>query len=58
MLTLTNMAFLDVTSDMTAGDLVVGLGTLALAGFTAWLARRTSAEVAVPPWSKTYPPNT
>jgi len=32
---------------MTIGELVVGLGTLALAGFTAWLARRTSAEVHI-----------
>jgi hypothetical protein len=32
---------------MTAGELVVGIGTLALAGFTAWLARRTSAEVEI-----------
>ena len=32
---------------MTAGDLVVGVGTLALAGFTAWLAWRTSHEVKV-----------
>jgi hypothetical protein len=32
---------------MTAGELVVGCGTLALAIFTAWLARRTSAEVEI-----------
>lgn len=30
---------------MTAGDVFVGLGTLALAVFTAWLAWKTSAEV-------------
>jgi hypothetical protein len=30
---------------MTAGDVFVGLGTLALALFTAWLAWKTSAEV-------------
>lgn len=39
--------FLHVSPDMTAGDLVVGAGTLALAAFTAWLARRTSREVKV-----------
>jgi hypothetical protein len=39
--------FLHVSPDMTAGDLVVGCGTLALAAFTAWLAWRTSAEVKV-----------
>jgi hypothetical protein len=32
---------------MTAGDLIVGVGTLALAAFTAWLAARTSAEVKI-----------
>jgi hypothetical protein len=41
------MAFLHITSEMTAGELLVGLGTLALASFTAWLARRTSAEVQI-----------
>jgi len=40
------MGFIEITSEMTAGELVVGIGTLALAGFTAWLAWRTSAEVA------------
>ncbi|HVO53196.1 MAG TPA: hypothetical protein VMT37_02175 [Solirubrobacterales bacterium] len=41
------MAFIELTPQMTIGELVVGLGTLALAGFTAWLARRTSAEVHI-----------
>ncbi len=41
------MAFLHITSEMTAGEFLVGVGTLALATFTAWLARRTSAEVQV-----------
>jgi len=36
---------LRVTDQMTAGDLLVGIGTLALALFTAWLAQRTSREV-------------
>lgn len=39
------MGFIHITPEMTAGELVVGIGTLALAGFTAWLAWRTSAEV-------------
>jgi hypothetical protein len=41
------VAFVELTSEMTLGELVVGLGTLALAGFTALLARRTSAEVHI-----------
>lgn len=41
------MDWIHVSSDMTAGDLVVGVGTLALALFTWLLARRTSAEVKV-----------
>ncbi len=41
------MAFLQITPDMTAGEVLVGTGTLALAGFTGWLARRTSAEVEI-----------
>jgi|GEM_PF-3840195 len=36
---------LQVTDEMTAGELLVGIGTLALALFTAWLAKRTSREV-------------
>jgi hypothetical protein len=28
-----------VTETMTLGDLIVGLGTLALAGFTYWLGK-------------------
>lgn len=43
----TGMDLIHVSSDMTAGDLVVGVGTLALASFTWLLARRTSAEVKV-----------
>jgi hypothetical protein len=39
------MGLVEITSEMTAGELVVGIGTLALAAFTAWLAWRTSAEV-------------
>lgn len=38
---------LHVSPNMTAGDLLVGIGTLALASFTAWLAWRTSREVKV-----------
>jgi hypothetical protein len=38
---------LRISGDMTAGELLVGVGTLALAAFTAWLAARTSAEVKV-----------
>jgi hypothetical protein len=41
------MAFVHVSSEMTAGDAIVGLGTLALALFTAWLALRTSAQVKI-----------
>lgn len=41
------MAFLQITPDMTAGEILVGTGTFALAGFTGWLARRTSAEVEI-----------
>jgi hypothetical protein len=41
------VAFVRLIPEMTVGELVVGLGTLALAGFTAWLARRTSAEVQI-----------
>lgn len=36
---------LHLTGEMTAGELLVGMGTLALAIFTAWLAKRTSREV-------------
>jgi hypothetical protein len=36
---------LDYDSHVTLGELIVGVGTLALAGFTAWLAYRTSQEV-------------
>jgi hypothetical protein len=36
---------LHLTDEMTAGELLVGIGTLALALFTAWLAKRTSREV-------------
>jgi hypothetical protein len=39
------MGLVEITSEMTAGELLVGIGTLALAAFTAWLAWRTSAEV-------------
>lgn len=39
--------FLHITQNMTAGEILVGTGTLALAGFTGWLARRTSAEVEI-----------
>jgi hypothetical protein len=38
---------IDLTGHMSAGDLLVGLGTLALAGTTAWLAHRTSQEVGL-----------
>ena len=41
------MVFVELTHEMSIGELVVGFGTLALAGFTAWLARRTSAEVRI-----------
>ncbi len=41
------MTIVHVSSDMTAGDLGVGVGTLALALFTAWLAIRTSAQVKI-----------
>jgi hypothetical protein len=33
-----------VTGTMTLGDLIVGLGTLALAGFTYWLGKSARAE--------------
>lgn len=36
---------LSVKGEMTAGELIVGVGTGALAAFTAWLAARTSREV-------------
>jgi len=36
---------LDWSGEINAGDLLVGLGTLLLAGVTAWLAKRTSDEV-------------
>jgi hypothetical protein len=39
------MGFLEVSSEMSAGDLLVGVGTLLLAVFTAWLAFRTSRQV-------------
>ena len=41
------MTIIHVSPDMTAGDLGVGVGTLALALFTAWLALRTSAQVKI-----------
>lgn len=34
-----------VSGDVTLGELIVGIGTLALAGVTGWLARRTSEDV-------------
>ena len=39
------MAFLNITPDMTAGDLIVGVGTLALAGFTWLVAHRTRSSI-------------
>lgn len=39
------MAIVDVTCEVSAGDLLVGGGTLLLAFFTAWLAFRTSRQV-------------
>lgn len=36
---------LDWSGEINAGDLLVGVGTLLLAGVTAWLAKRTSDEV-------------
>jgi hypothetical protein len=42
------MAFIvQISSDMTVGDLVVGAGTLGLALFTGLLAKRTGREVKV-----------
>jgi hypothetical protein len=43
-----NLLGLHVSSEMTAGDLIVGTGTLALAAFTLWLAfsTRSSARAA------------
>jgi hypothetical protein len=40
-------AFLDlqVSGDINAGELLVGVGTILLAGITAWLAKRTGEEV-------------
>lgn len=38
---------LEVTGEMTAGDLLVGVGTLLLAAFTFRLAQRTSREVTL-----------
>jgi hypothetical protein len=38
---------LDYDAHATAGELFVGVGTLALAAFTAWLANRTSQEVDI-----------
>lgn len=39
------VTFIDITPDMTAGDLIVGVGTLALAGFTWLVARRTRNSI-------------
>jgi hypothetical protein len=39
------MELVEVSSEMSAGDLLVGAGTLLLAVFTAWLAFRTSQQV-------------
>jgi hypothetical protein len=36
---------IEVVSELTLGELIVGVGTLALAGFTWWLARKTGQEV-------------
>jgi hypothetical protein len=41
------MALVQLTSEMSAGDLFVGVGTMLLAAVTAWLAARTSREVAL-----------
>jgi hypothetical protein len=39
------LAGIHMSGDLTLGDLIVGLGTLALAGFTYLLARKTGQEV-------------
>ncbi|HEV7481503.1 MAG TPA: hypothetical protein VGO13_00185 [Solirubrobacterales bacterium] len=39
------MCLIDLTSEMTAGDALVGAGTILLAGFTGLLAKKTSGEV-------------
>lgn len=40
------LASIVVTGEMSLGELLVAAGTLALAGFTWWLAQKTSQEVA------------